>query len=178
MALFLPTAAVERVTDIRPDMIYAMKARAIILDVDNTLAVHGSPEPFAGTVEWVRSMERAGIRVVIMSNNFKRRVEPFAAKYRLPFLCFAMKPLPFSYWKAAEKMGVRRSGAVAVGDQIFTDVVGANLARMKSILLVPADEESTFSFWLRRKLEQPIRRRIASGKKGEHGTFRGKDKGK
>ena len=46
MALFLPTVAVDKVTDITPELIRAMHARALILDVDNTLAIHGSPTPF------------------------------------------------------------------------------------------------------------------------------------
>lgn len=160
MALFLPTAAVEKVTDITPKLLRRLKARAMILDVDNTLALHGSPEPFAGTVEWARDMEKAGIKVMIMSNNFKERVAPFAAKYGLPFLHFSLKPLPFAYWLAAKRMSVKRSEAVAVGDQVFTDVVGANLALMKSILLVPVGKEDSFSFWIRRKCEEPVRKKI------------------
>ena len=161
MALFLPTVAVENVTDITPELIVSMGARAIILDVDNTLATHGSPVPFAGSVEWAHAMRKAGIKVVIMSNNVKERVAPFAEKYELPFLCMALKPLPFAYWRAARFLGVPLREAVAVGDQVFTDILGANLAFMKSILLVPPDPESSLSFRVRRRLEVPIRHRAA-----------------
>lgn len=160
MSLFLPTAAVDRVTDITPQMIRAMNAEAIILDVDNTLATHGSPVPLAGTVEWAHAMRQAGLAVVIVSNNFQKRVAPFAEKYDLPFLCVAMKPLPFAYWRAARFLGVPRDRAVAVGDQIFTDVMGANAAGVKSILLRPSDPETSLTFRLRRKLEEPLRRKI------------------
>ncbi|WP_101697093.1 YqeG family HAD IIIA-type phosphatase [Clostridium minihomine] len=161
MPLFLPTAAVEKVTDITPELLKTIGARAIILDVDNTLATHGSPVPLEGTVEWVHAMRKAGIEVVIMSNNFENRVAPFAEKYDLPFLCVALKPLPFAYWKAAHFLKVPRREAVAVGDQIFTDVMGANLAFMKSILLEPSDPETSLSFRVRRKLEVPLRQKIA-----------------
>lgn len=160
MSLFLPTAAVDRVTDITPQMIREMGASAIILDVDNTLATHGSPVPLKGTVEWARAMQEAGLLVVIVSNNFKERVAPFADKYGLPFLCVALKPLPFAYWRAARFLGVPRSQAVAVGDQVFTDVMGANLAGVKSILLRPSDPETSMSFRVRRRLEEPIRRKM------------------
>ncbi|WP_169009134.1 YqeG family HAD IIIA-type phosphatase [Faecalispora jeddahensis] len=160
MSLFLPTAAVDRVTDITPEMIREMGASAIILDVDNTLATHGSPVPLVGTVEWAHAMRQAGLAVVIVSNNFKDRVAPFAEKYDLPFLCVAMKPLPFAYWRAARFLGVLRSQAVAVGDQVFTDVMGANVAGVKSILLRPSDPETSVSFRVRRRLEEPIRRKI------------------
>lgn len=167
MALFLPTAAVERVTDITPELVRSMRANALLLDVDNTLAMHGSQTPFPETVEWAGRMRASGISIMLMSNNFKERVAPFAALYGLPFISMAMKPLPAAYRRAVRKLGAKRKEAVAVGDQIFTDIVGANLARVKSILLVPSQEERSFSFRIRRFLERPIRRRIAGKQHGE-----------
>ena len=145
MALFLPTVAVERVTDITPELIRAMKSNSIILDVDNTLAIHGSQNPFAGAVEWTQYMRSHNINIIIMSNNSKKRVAPFAAKFDLPFMYLSLKPIPVAYRFAMRKMGVHRKDVVVVGDQIFTDVVGANLAFMKSILLVPAGKEKSVS---------------------------------
>lgn len=167
MALFLPTVAVDKVTDITPKLIRSMKARALILDVDNTLAIHGSPVPFEGTVEWTRHMRENGISIIIMSNNFKRRVEPFAAKYGLPCLSLSLKPIPLGYFRAIRKMGVKRSEVVVVGDQIFTDVIGSNLSFMKSILLVPTGKEKSFSFKIRRGLEKPIRYIIKATGRGK-----------
>ena len=158
--MFLPTASVPKVTDITPELIRAMGADSILLDVDNTLALHGSQVPFPGTVEWAHGMREAGIRILLLSNNFRRRVEPFAEQYGLPFLSLSLKPFPAAYRRAARTLGIRREEAVAVGDQIFTDVVGANLAGVKSILLVPEKEEKSLSFRIRRALEKPIRRKI------------------
>lgn len=166
MALLLPTAAVEHVADITPKLVSAMGACALILDVDNTLALHGSPEPFEGTVEWVQYMRSRKIRMIIVSNNSKDRVEPFAAKYGLPFLHDSFKPFPFAYHLAARKMGVRSRDAVVVGDQIFTDVIGANFAFMKSILLTPVGGETSRSFAVRRRLERPLRRRLKNSGRG------------
>lgn len=167
LALFQPTAAVERVTDITPELVRSMQANAVLLDVDNTLAMHGSQTPFPGTVEWAGRMQKSGISIMIMSNNFKERVAPFAALYGLPFISMALKPLPAAYRRAIRKLGAERKETVAVGDQIFTDVAGANLARVKSILLSPAMEETSLSFRIRRFLEKPIREKIAKRKSGE-----------
>ena len=167
MALLLPTVAVDKVTDITPKLIRAMNARAIILDVDNTLAIHGSQVPFEGTIEWTRKMLENGISIIIMSNNFKKRVEPFAAKYGLPFLSLSLKPLPVAYYRAIHQMGVKRKEVVVVGDQVFTDVIGSNLAFMKSILLVPTGKEKSFSFAIRRSMEKPIRYIIKATGRGK-----------
>lgn len=160
MALLLPTIAVDKVTDITPALVRAIKADTILLDVDNTLAFPGSQEPLEGTIEWASAMKNSGIKIIIMSNNFKKRVQPFVAKYDLPFMSFSLKPLPFAYFRAAKKLNSRRKDVVVVGDQIFTDVVGANLAFMKSILLMPVVKETSLSFRIKRKCEGAIRKRI------------------
>lgn len=160
MPFLIPTRALTKVTDITPKLLRDMKVEAVLLDVDNTLALHGSQIPFPGTVEWSRKIRSAGFKIIIMSNNFSRRVRPFAAKYGLPFVSMAFKPLPMAYLRAARRLGVDRGKAAAVGDQIFTDVLGANLAGMKSILLFPAAEENSLSFRIRRGLEKPLRRKI------------------
>lgn len=160
MSLLIPTSALTKVTDITPEMLHELKIEAVLLDVDNTLALHGSQIPFPGTIEWSQKMRKAGFKIIIMSNNFSKRVRPFAAKYGLPFLSMSMKPLPRAYLRAAHRLGVSRGKAVVVGDQIFTDILGANLARMKSILLLPAAEENSITFRVRRRLEKPIRQKI------------------
>lgn len=166
MALLQPTVSVERVTDITPELIRAMGVDAVLLDVDNTLARHGSQEPFAGSIAWTHQLRQAGFKVIIVSNNSRRRVAPFAKKYGLPFLCRAYKPLPRGYRRAAELLGAQHGRSVVIGDQVFTDIVGANLSGMKSILLVPEQEEHSLSFRLRRRLERPVRRRLV--KNGIH----------
>ena len=173
MSLFLPTVAVEKVTDITPKLIHDMNANAILLDVDNTLALHGSQIPFPGTVEWAQKMRAAGIRLVLVSNNFKKRVEPFAAKYGLPFMSLSLKPFPAAYHRAVRRLGVEPKEAVVVGDQIFTDVFGANWAGIQSILLVPVGTEDTLSFRLRRALERPIRKRIKQNNCGKQYSRKG-----
>ncbi|WP_411677660.1 YqeG family HAD IIIA-type phosphatase [Caproicibacter sp.] len=173
MSLFLPTVSVGKATDITPELIRAMNANAILLDVDNTLALHGSQTPFPGTVEWAKQMRKAGIRLVLVSNNFQKRVEPFAAKYGLPFLSLSLKPFPAAYHRAVRRLGVEPEEAVVVGDQIFTDVFGANWAGIKSILLVPAGMEQSLSFRLRRALEKPIRRKIKEKGYGSQFTNKG-----
>lgn len=161
MGLFRPTVSVERVTDITPELVRAMGADTLLLDVDNTLAAHGSPEPFPGSVAWTHTMRSAGIQIIIVSNNYAHRVAPFAEQYGLPFLCRAFKPLPSGYHRAAAVMKAKRRQTVVVGDQIFTDVLGANLSGMKSILLMPVIPEDSWSFRVRRRLERPLRRSLS-----------------
>lgn len=161
MSLFLPTASLKRVTDITEEFLRKHQIRAVFLDVDNTLSVHGSQQPFEGAVVWAGHLAKKGYELFIISNNYKSRVEPFAAQFQLPFVHFAMKPMPWGYLIAKKKLAaaVRNRQCLVVGDQIFTDIIGANLCGMQSVLLEPIELECTASFRLRRKWERRFRQK-------------------
>ena len=164
MGVFRPTALKQRVTDITPDFLHGLGARALLLDVDNTLATYTSHTPIPGALEWVRAMEAAGFRLIIISNNYKKRVSRFGAMFRLDTLSFAIKPLPVGYLRAARQLGVPCRECVIIGDQIFTDIVGANLCGMKSVLLTPIEPEEGFTFRARRYFERGLRRKFQTRK--------------
>lgn len=162
MGVFRPTKSVKKITDITPEMLAALDVRAVLLDVDNTLASHNSHEPIKGTVEWTKMLTENGFKLIIVSNNYRDRVEPFAAQYGLEFITFAMKPLPFGYVKAMRRFGFKAKQCVIIGDQIFTDITGANLCGMKSVLVEPVENEDSLSFRIRRSLEKGLREKYNS----------------
>lgn len=164
MAIFRPTALGKTVTDLTPEFLSGLGVRALLLDVDNTIASYSSHRPIPGAVEWARAMVEAGFRVVIVSNNFKKRVSAFAAGFGLDFISFAMKPLPFGYLKARSLLKMKCADCAIIGDQIFTDVVGANLCGMKSVLLTPIQPEDGFTFRVRRHFEKGLRRKYETRK--------------
>ena len=127
MGLLRPTALQQRVTDLSPELLRRMGVSAILLDVDNTIASYTSHQPIPGAIEWAKAMGEAGFRLIIVSNNFKKRVGPFAARFGLDFISFACKPFPYGYLKARRRLGLRCRDCAIVGDQVFTDIVGANL---------------------------------------------------
>ncbi len=160
MGLFRPTAAKRRAGEVDGELLRRLKASAVLLDVDNTIATYTSHEPVKGAQEWTRSLREAGYKVVIVSNNYKKRVSAFAARFGLPYISFAMKPLPFGYLRAAKMLGLRCRDCVIIGDQIFTDVIGANLCGMKSVLLEPIEPEEGWTFRVRRYFERSLREKF------------------
>ena len=164
MGIFQPTAVRERVTDISPEFLNSLGIKALLLDVDNTLATYSSHTPSEGSLEWVRAMGDAGFRMIIISNNYKKRVKSFGVMFGLDTLSFAIKPLPVGYLQAARRLKVKRSECVIIGDQIFTDIVGANLCGMKSVLLTPMEPEEGFSFKVRRHFEKGLREKFRNRK--------------
>lgn len=153
-----PTIALDRVTDLTPDLVKSMGIKAVLLDVDNTITSYISKEPFPGSIKLIRELEAAGIKVYIVSNNkSKKRIKAVAEKFDLPFVNIAMKPLPVGFIRAKLKLGLSFKECLVVGDQIYTDIIGANLCGMQSVLLTPIEPETGWSFKLRRKHETKIR---------------------
>ncbi len=141
MALFYPTLYRRRITDVTVEDIRRLGATAILLDVDNTLTIHDAPDLTDEVKVWLDSMQQAGFSLIVVSNNKAVRVAPFAEKIGLAYYAHAQKPLPAGYRAAARQMGVEPESCVAIGDQIFTDILGANLSGMSCILLEPIQPE-------------------------------------
>lgn len=147
------TAAFQRVTDITPEILRKLGIKGLILDIDRTLAKHNNPKPAKGVTEWLDCMKRNNIKLVILSNNFYSRVKMFADRLGVDYITGAKKPFRKSYQLALMKMRLPKHALAAVGDQIFTDVLGANLFRIKMLYTVPIGETSGFVYRTRKILE-------------------------
>lgn len=160
MSLLYPSYAFKLLTNVNFELLKELEIDLILLDVDNTLSEHDSQIPFEGVIEWTNMIKSKGISIIIVSNNFKSRVEPFAQKFDLPFVSLALKPLPIGFSKAKRLFNKKAENILVIGDQIFTDILGANLAGMKSILLEPIVIEKQLNIRFKRILEKPIRKKI------------------
>lgn len=159
MPLLRPSACKTNIFDVTPEFLSSLGVKALLLDVDNTIATYTSHEPIEGAVDWAKGLEQAGFDVVIVSNNVEKRVSAFARRFGLSWISFAMKPFPFGYLQAKKKLGRWARECAIIGDQIFTDVIGANLCGMKSVLLSPIELEDGVSFRIRRYFERGLRKK-------------------
>ncbi len=155
-----PDFRFRKVTDIHIGIFKELGVKAVFLDVDNTLCSYRSKQPLEGAIEWVRAIENEGYKVYIISNNFKKRVSAVAKKYNLDYVSFALKPSPIGFNKAAKLLSLDKRDCVIIGDQIFTDILGARFAKMKSILVEPVEVEDHFTFKIRRRLELNIKSKV------------------
>lgn len=155
-----PTAAFVSFKDVTVDFLKENKIDAILLDVDNTVSPPSSKQIYEGVQDWLSEVKKSGVEVVICSNNFKKRVYPFAESIGLDCVAMSLKPLPFGFIRAKKKLSVNPKNALVVGDQIFTDILGAKLAGMKSVLLVPQSPDNGASIKIRRRMELPIRKKL------------------
>jgi len=151
-----PTLLKNRITDLTVDELNGMCVKALLLDVDNTLTRHHSQELGDDVKTWLCDMQQAGIKLMLVSNSKNPRILPFASKIGLPYIHTAMKPLPFGFRRAVKTLGIPKTACMAVGDQTFTDVLGARLCGIRVTQLIPIEEETGWSFRVRRHFEKGV----------------------
>lgn len=137
MSLIQPGRYVRGVTSLDLDALWASGKRGIFIDRDNTIVprdTHVLPDDVRA---WLASARKRGFRLCIVSNNWAKNVRGNAQDIGAELVACALKTLPFAIWHALRKVGVRRREAVFIGDQLFTDALGANIAGVDSILVVP-----------------------------------------
>lgn len=157
--IFRPRYWVKNVLSIDKDFLESNGIDALILDLDNTLSMHGDPAAEEGIPEWLDKMRALGVKMVVVSNNTNRRVAPLAGKLGLPFVANGAKPLTVGLTRALRHLGTDRKRTAVVGDQIFTDVMGGNFAKMPTILVEPFHIEKGILFKIKRAAESLVFRR-------------------
>lgn len=134
---------------------YEQGYRGIIFDIDNTLVPHGFPADERAIALFLR-LKKIGYQVTMLSNNKEPRVKMFCDVVNAPYIYKAGKPNPENYRKAIKNMGTEEKNTLFVGDQIFTDVWGANRAGIYSILVKPIHPKEEIQIVLKRYLEKIV----------------------
>ncbi len=134
---------------------YRLGYRGIIFDIDNTLVPHNAPQD-ARSKELFKKLNEIGYKVCFVSNNKEPRVKSFNKDVGGSYVFKANKPSPKGYIKAMNNMGTTRENTLFVGDQIFTDIWGANNAKLHSILVKQIDKKEEIQIVLKRIIEKPI----------------------
>lgn len=164
--IFYPDIYVDTIKDISYDLLEKNHIHAIILDMDNTL-IDFETNVLDGAIQWCNSLQKKGIKLLIVSNsNKKEKLEKVSKELGINFILFAMKPFKFGLKKAIKQLGEKPENIALIGDQIFTDVVGANRCNMFSILVKPLDEKDIWITVIKRPIENYILRKyLEKGKK-------------
>lgn len=155
MSILFPDAEWDSVYDIDFKELYREGFRAAIFDIDNTIVPHGRPAD-RRAIAFFQMLHREGMKTCLLSNNKEKRVRPFALALGSPYIAKAGKPSLAGYEKAMKIMGGSREDTVFIGDQIFTDIWGANRAGLRSYLVRPIDPREEIQIVLKRFLEAPL----------------------
>lgn len=143
---------------------YLKGYRGILFDVDNTLVEHGEPVTIRA-IELFGRLRETGFKTCIISNNKEYRVKPLADALESDYVYKAGKPSARGYIEGMQRMGTDAGTTLFVGDQIFTDILGANRAGIHSILVKPVARHEEIQIVLKRRLEYFVLKEYYKSKK-------------
>jgi len=144
------------VNDIALDELRSRGVDTLLVDLDNTLLPRDSAEVPESARAWVRSASSNGFKICLVSNNWHERVSRVADELGIGLVAKAVKPLPFAFLRALDKLGSKRSSAAVVGDQLFTDVVGGKLLGMVTVMVLPQSQSDLPHTLALRRIERVL----------------------
>lgn len=156
MKAFFPNRYYDKKENIPIEAYYRQGYRGILFDIDNTLVPHDKPVDEAAK-HFIRRLKIMGFGICLISNNDEERVKTFADLLSVDYVYKAWKPGRQGYQQGMEKLGTNVDNTLFVGDQIFTDIWGANRAGIFSILLDPIDPKEEIQIILKRLPEKLVK---------------------
>lgn len=151
----LPQLILPALPALTPQMLSRRGIQLLMLDFDNTIVPYTTDEPTKEMALWLERMQNAGIPICVVSNSKRERVRLFCQRHGLDCITHAKKPAGKGIYECLRRYGMEPNQAALVGDQIYTDVLGANCAGVYPIL-VHAIHNHTIWLKLRHAAEMPF----------------------
>ena len=152
---FLPKIITDAVTDLTPEFFHSLDIRLLMMDFDNTIVPYTTNIPTEEVDSWLKEMVSSDIQLCVVSNSKRDRVIKFCAAYGIDCITHASKPFSKGIRQCLSRYGIPAEHCALVGDQIYTDTLGANGCDVTSILVTAIDNHN---FWLKARhvLELPF----------------------
>ncbi len=141
--------------DITPEFLLSKGIRALLIDIDNTLAPYEQDSPDERILFWFESLRAAGISASLVSNNNEARVELFNKELGLPAYPDCGKPKKKMLLVAMEKMGSDAHNTASIGDQLLTDALAAHMIGIPALIVPPIRDKKNLFFRFKRAIEKP-----------------------
>ena len=165
--VFRPDAFADRLSRVSLDELASKGMKGIIVDLDNTLVGYGQEHLADEDAAWIAAAKVRGFKIALVSNNFTGRVGRISAELGVPAVSSALKPLPGAFSRALRLLGTPKHETVVVGDQLFTDVLGAKFLGLHAILTHPLVANDWYGTRILRFLEK-----IVLGRRGSQNGSR------
>ena len=157
--LLTPDYIFPTFADITPEFLLSNGIKALVIDVDNTLAPYEQELPDERTIRWFSALAENGIKATLISNNSQERIEKYNSLLSLPAIPEAKKPSKKAIIKAMAEMGVTAENTAGLGDQLLTDTLAVHRLDMLSLIVPPINDKKTLFFRFKRLLEKPFIKR-------------------
>ena len=151
---FIPDIYAKNIFNIDYKKLKKDGIKCVLFDLDNTIATLSEKEPSKDVKELFSFIDDLNMKIIILTNSKKKRVAPFKEKLNVDSAYMSMKPLKRKFKKVLGMFNLDFSEVALIGDQLMTDVYGANRCGITSILVDPLTDEDKFFTKINRKLEK------------------------
>ena len=148
-------------SEVTPDFLQSIGVRALLIDIDNTLAPYEEPDPNQTILDWFDTLKKNGICVALVSNNHAPRVERFNKPLGLIAYPDSGKPGRKTLERAMRELGVTHAETAMLGDQLLTDCFAGKHIGLRAIIVPPIKDKTNLFFRSKRFLERPFIRKYA-----------------
>ncbi len=152
---FYPYEYSDSVFTVDYKKLYEMGYRGLIFDIDNTLVHHGA-DSTPETDRFLGELQAMGFKIFILTDNDEQRVKRFLKNIEADYICDAEKPKTESFLNAVSRLGTEKDKIIYIGDQIFTDIYGANKSGIKNILVRFLRRSGDTRLGIKRNIEKVI----------------------
>ncbi len=159
--LLTPDFMFDSYRRVTPDFLASIGVRAVLSDIDNTLAPYEQPDPDEHHLAWLRELQEAGIGVALVSNNHASRVERFNRPLGVDAYPDSGKPSKKTLLLAMKKLGVTPQETAMLGDQLLTDSYAGLHTGLISIIVPPIRDKTNLFFRFKRWCERPFIKKYA-----------------
>lgn len=149
----LPDYIFSKFDDVTPEFLKSIGIRALLIDIDNTLAPYEVAVPDERIKAWFELLRENSISATLISNNEKERVEKFNGELGLPYYYKSGKPFAKNLKRAMAEMGSGRGDTAMLGDQLLTDAAAGKHIGLISIIVPPINDKNNAFFRAKRALE-------------------------
>lgn len=149
----LPDYIFPTYRDITVDFLKEIGIKALLIDIDNTLAPYEMPEPDDNIRIWFKVLKENGIQATLVSNNGRERVELFNETLGLPAYWKSGKPFAKNLKKAMAEMGTDKTNTAMLGDQLLTDAAAGKHIGLRTIIVPPICDKNNAFFRSKRAME-------------------------
>ena len=119
----------------------------LLFDIDNTIADNRDNKPSKEAIQLINKLKK-DFTIILVSNALPLRAKRFGQELAVDYYAFSIKPLKNTYKKIIStlvslskpcviisKYNINPSNIAAIGDQLYTDILGANKMGIISLLI-------------------------------------------
>ncbi len=141
---FIPTYCYKDIYEIDYTKLYSSGIKIILFDLDNTIQKNIDKTPSLEAINKINEIKKMGFKVYILSNNSMERIQDTLTKLDVSGFARAQKPLKKGFKKVLNNLYENKlindnKEVLMIGDQVLTDVWGANKMGLHSLLVKPID---------------------------------------